>query len=214
MLNKLPNVDTYTLVAPFPAAGKGTLVEHLVKVLPNGKPVEHFEVGGLVRQNIKAGTELGKQAVDFSNRGLNVPDEIIVPAIRQAILNLNRDATWLIDGFPRNGAQVQDYVDLMNELGRADHALQIDVPAEVAAQRMILRAEKAIAAGKEPRRDDIDEQARKTRLAEAERDMTPVLNYFSKFGKITVIDGTRSIEEVRMQTNRALFEIAEVEGTH
>src|SRR5450830_1117991 len=69
--------------------------------------VPHIETGVIFRDNIKNGTELGKRANDFIDRGELVPDAITVPMILNRLQQADCKSGWLLDGFPRNVAQAE-----------------------------------------------------------------------------------------------------------
>jgi adenylate kinase family enzyme len=143
-------INTLNAISPYPAAGKGTLIESLKTQIPG---VSHFEVGGMVRANIQQGTPLGKEVKSYSDKGLMVPDSVIVPAVRENIAKLDPNSVWLLDGFPRTGDQIGEYSELVDQLGRTDHFVYLDVPREVAEERMIRRGEDAVRNGKKPHAD-------------------------------------------------------------
>ena len=69
--------------------------------------VPHIETGVIFRENIKKGTELGKKAKGYIDRGELVPDEITVPMILNRLKEEDCKKGWLLDGFPRNLAQAE-----------------------------------------------------------------------------------------------------------
>ncbi|HEY5384025.1 MAG TPA: nucleoside monophosphate kinase, partial [Acidimicrobiales bacterium] len=85
------------LVAP-PGAGKGTQAEKLAARYG----VAHLSSGELLRQEVKDGTELGKQASDDLQHGDLVPDELILTMLAERIVEASRNGGYVLDGFPRN----------------------------------------------------------------------------------------------------------------
>ena len=69
--------------------------------------VPHIETGVIFRDNIKKGTELGKKAKAFIDRGDLVPDDITIPMILDRLKEPDCKSGWLLDGFPRNLAQAE-----------------------------------------------------------------------------------------------------------
>ncbi len=199
-------IDTVNVISPYPAAGKGTVIKPLKQDIAARGKVGHMEVGQIVRTHKEEGTLIGQAAKDYENRGLMVPDEVIVPEIRRNIKLLDPTATWLFDGFPRVGSQIQQYEELMTRLERSDHFVYLNVPREIAEQRMVLRGKKAIEAGQKPRSDDVDAEARKNRLDGAEADMKQVIEYFGAKGLITEIDGSMTPDEVFVAVQTAIYQ--------
>jgi adenylate kinase len=76
----------------------------------------HIESGGIFRENIGKGTELGKKAKAYMDKGELVPDEITIPMILDT-LKAHRAHGWLLDGFPRNPAQAEKLWQAMQESG-------------------------------------------------------------------------------------------------
>ncbi len=199
------NIDTVNVISPYPAAGKGTVIKPLKNDIAARGKVGHMEIGQIVRTHKEEGTLIGQAAKDYESRGLMVPDEVIVPEIRRNIKLLDPESTWLFDGFPRTGSQILQYEELMARLERSDHFVYLNVPREVAEERMVLRGKKAIAAGQKPRSDDIDAEARKNRLDGAEADMKPVIDHFGAKGLITEIDGSMTPDEVFAAVQAAIY---------
>jgi len=77
--------------------------------------VPHIETGVIFRENISKGTELGKKAKEYINRGELVPDDITIPMILNRLKESDCAKGWLLDGFPRNLAQAEA---LFNALGK------------------------------------------------------------------------------------------------
>lgn len=211
--------DTVTFVA-WPGAGKGTATEAILADLQkNNIPSAHCEVGAICRDHGKRQTPFGLLAKEYKDKGLLVPDEHVVPVIREAVFKLRHNAVWLMDGFPRNGNQIAPYVDLMGELGRDDVILHLKLGRdeqeqdEIVVERMIKRAEAFVAKGLEPRPEDVDPVKRAERLVEA-RKLLPVIEYFQKEGKLVTIDATPDkatvLENLRQRLAIRVLETADI----
>src|SRR5512137_558617 len=88
--------------------------------------VPHIETGVIFRENIKNGTELGKKAKDFIERGELVPDAITVPMILNRLRETDCKKGWLLDGFPRNLAQATAlYEALKKDNIKLDYVIEI-----------------------------------------------------------------------------------------
>lgn len=201
-------IDTLAFVA-YPAAGKGTAFEGLLHHMASEhRKTDLFEVGGhVVRPEIEAGTELGRQIMEFNDSGLLVPNNLIVPKIREKIAFLDPQSFWFIDGFPRAETQIDPYEELMWENVRRQYIMRLKLgrdeqdERQIAEERMIKRGQAAMLKKKtdpkvKVRKEDVDPVARKKRLDEA-RLLTAVIEHYESKGKIITIDATQSIANVR-----------------
>ena len=102
--------------------------------------VPHIETGVIFRENIKNGTELGKKAKDFIDRGELVPDAITVPMILNRLQVVDCKGGWLLDGFPRNLAQAEALWKALQEAGmKLDCVIEILLDREIAKKRIMGR---------------------------------------------------------------------------
>jgi adenylate kinase len=102
--------------------------------------VPHIETGVIFRQNIKNGTELGKQAKGFIDNGELVPDEITVPMILNRLQEADCKSGWLLDGFPRNLAQAEALGKALEGAGmKLDCVIEILLDREIAKKRIMGR---------------------------------------------------------------------------
>ncbi|MFO7728530.1 MAG: adenylate kinase [Desulfonatronovibrio sp.] len=99
----------------------------------------HIESGAIFRQHIGQGTELGKKAKEFIDRGELVPDDITIPMVLET-LKEKGEGGWLLDGFPRNIVQAQKLWEALKEAGMGlDYVIEILLPREVAKNRIMGR---------------------------------------------------------------------------
>ena len=102
--------------------------------------VPHIETGVIFRTNIKNGTELGKKAKGFIDRGELVPDAITVPMILNRLREADCKNGWLLDGFPRNLAQAEALGKALQEAGmKLDYVIEIVLDREIAKKRIMGR---------------------------------------------------------------------------
>jgi adenylate kinase len=102
--------------------------------------VPHIETGVIFRDNIKNGTELGKLAKDFIDRGELVPDAITVPMILNRLQEADCRGGWLLDGFPRNLAQAEALGKALQEAAmKLDYVIEIVLDREIAKKRIMGR---------------------------------------------------------------------------
>ena len=99
----------------------------------------HIESGAIFREHVGGGTELGKKAKEYMDRGELVPDEITIPMVLET-LNTRGANGWLLDGFPRNMAQAQKLHESMLAAGmKLDYVVEIVLPREIAKNRIMGR---------------------------------------------------------------------------
>jgi adenylate kinase len=102
--------------------------------------VPHIETGVIFRENIKGGTDLGKKAKEYIDRGELVPDEITIPMILNRIKAADCKSGWLLDGFPRNLAQAEALAKaLKKEKIKLDYVIEIVLDRDIAKKRIMGR---------------------------------------------------------------------------
>lgn len=99
----------------------------------------HIESGAIFRQHIGGGTELGKKAKEYIDRGDLVPDDITIPMVLETLKGAGPNG-WLLDGFPRNMVQARKLWDALQAEGlELDYVIEILLPREVAKNRIMGR---------------------------------------------------------------------------
>jgi len=102
--------------------------------------VAHIESGAIFRENIKGGTDLGKKAKAFIDRGDLVPDDITIPMILDRLKKDDCKSGWLLDGFPRNPAQAETLDKALKDAGiKLDYVIEITLSREIAKDRIMGR---------------------------------------------------------------------------
>ena len=121
------------MIAGAPASGKGTQCE-LIKAKYG---LVHISAGDLLRAEIATGTDNGKQAKEFMEKGQLVPDEIVVNMVKGRLLQPDaQEKGWLLDGYPRSYSQAM----ALETLGiRPDIFILLDVPDELLVERVVGR---------------------------------------------------------------------------
>ena len=204
-----------------PGAGKGTQAEILVKKLL----VPHISTGDMFRAAISNGTELGKEAKSYMDKGQLVPDEVTVGIIRDRIAQSDCKEGFLLDGFPRTIAQAAALDDLMRDLSTSlDAVLNISVPLDRLIDRLTGRrmcrkcgtiyhllynapeVENVCDAcgGELYQRDDDKEETVKSRLSVYEKQTAPLIEYYEKQGILHTINGDQPINAVMVELGKAL----------
>ncbi len=101
--------------------------------------LDHIESGAIFRKHIGGGTELGKKAKAFIDRGELVPDDITIPMVLDVLKNSSPNG-WLLDGFPRSIVQAQKLWEALQADGvKLDYVIEILLPREVAKNRIMGR---------------------------------------------------------------------------
>ena len=169
------DAPTIALLGP-PGSGKGTQAERL----RDGLGFTWLSTGDLLRAARAEGSELGRRAGEYMDRGELVPDEVIVDVLEEALAEVG-DRPILLDGFPRTVAQAE-------ALGRElDAAILIDVPDDVVVERIAGRGQ--------GRADDNPETVRE-RLRVYHRETEPLVDHYERQGKLWRVDGAGSPDEV------------------
>jgi adenylate kinase len=116
-------------------SGKGTQGA----LLKNAHRLAHIESGGIFREHVGGGTELGRQAKAYMDRGDLVPDDITIPMVLET-LKAQGAGGWLLDGFPRNMAQAEKLWDALKTAGmKLDYVVEIELPRSEAKARIMGR---------------------------------------------------------------------------
>ena len=172
-----------------PGAGKGTQAKFIAEKFN----IAHISTGDMLRSAIAKGTELGKEAKGYMDRGELVPDTLVLGLIRERLQEADCKNGFLLDGFPRNVSQAKELNALLEELKLSlTHILDFDVPESVLLERILNRAKEGSG------RSDDNEEVVKNRLKVYNEQTLPVSNYYKEKGNfITVPAGTKSVEEVR-----------------
>ena len=178
----------YILFGP-PGAGKGT---HAT-VIAEKYNLKHLSTGELLRAEIAAGSELGKQAKALIEAGALVPDSVVEGMIESAFDNIKGVDGFLLDGFPRNLSQAADLDAILEKRGEAVTAVvSIMIPDDLIRKRIAHRA--AI----EGRADDASEETINNRIHTYHAQTEPLIEYYKKQGKYNeVIGDGAEIEENR-----------------
>lgn len=117
-------------------SGKGTQGA----ILKEKFQIPHIETGVIFRENIAQGTELGKQAKAYIDRGELVPDSITIPMILERLKQPDCAKGWLLDGFPRNLTQAQELDKALKAEGiQLDYIIEIVLDRQTAKNRIMGR---------------------------------------------------------------------------
>jgi adenylate kinase len=198
-----------------PGAGKGTQAPLLSKALE----VPTLATGDVLRAARRAGTELGREAQSYMDRGALVPDSVILGILREELAQPQYKNGVILDGAVRTVPQAEGLTTMLASLDRqVDAVLALDIDNEEIVQRLSSRTVcencqtpytgRAIGdvcdkcGGALVRRKDDDPEAIRTRLRVYDDETAPVLRWYQKAGdKVVIVDGVGSVDDV---TNRAL----------
>lgn len=101
--------------------------------------INHIESGAIFREHIKGGTDLGKQAKAYIDRGDLVPDELTIPMVLET-LGKSKEKGWLLDGFPRSLAQAEALDKALKDAGmKLDCVVEIMLDRQIAKDRIMGR---------------------------------------------------------------------------
>jgi adenylate kinase len=177
-----------------PGAGKGTQATFVA---------EHFGIpaistGDIFRANVAEGTPLGLEAKRYMDKGEYVPDEITNKMVRNRIDEPDAEPGFLLDGYPRTLAQVEELDGMVEFTGhRLDAAVVLTVDSEEIVQRLLQRAEV------EGRADDTEEVSR--RRQEIYREQTePLIDVYRDRGLLVEVDGMGEVDQVTKRIFEAL----------
>jgi adenylate kinase len=178
-----------------PGAGKGTQSEMLISQYN----LVHLATGDIFRFNIKNGTELGKLAQGYMNQGQLVPDEVTIKMLNAEVEKHPEAKGFIFDGFPRTNPQAQALDQLLDSKGTSISCmLALEVPEDELKARLLKRAEVS------GRADDANIEVIENRIAVYNKETAPVKSYFEKQNKLSLIDGTGSIDGITQRLFKAI----------
>ncbi|KQY24300.1 adenylate kinase [Cellulomonas sp. Root485] len=169
-----------------PGAGKGTQAARLAERF--GVPA--ISTGDLFRANIKGGTPLGRTVQEYTSRGALVPDSVTNDMVRDRLAQDDATEGFLLDGYPRNVAQVGELDAILADAGLTlDLAVEITADADIVAERLLKRAEI------EGRDDDTDDVIRH-RLDVYAAETAPIARVYAERGLLVQVDGIGDVDAV------------------
>lgn len=170
-----------------PGSGKGTQALKLAEKFN----LVHLSTGDIFRANIKDGTELGKIAKSYMDKGDLVPDEITIKMLEAEVNTHPAASGFIYDGFPRTIAQTTALDKLMAAKNTSIAlTLALEVDEEELTRRILLR-------GKESgRSDDKNENIIRNRIKEYTVKTAPLKNFYLKQRKLRAVNGIGSVEEI------------------
>ena len=177
-----------------PGAGKGTQA----KVVAEHFGVPAISTGDIFRANVAGKTELGQEAQRYMDAGEYVPDEITNAMVRDRVNLPDAEPGFLLDGYPRTLAQVDELDGMLAELGaKLDAAVSLAADQDELVKRLMKRAEV------EGRTDDTEEVIR-ARIRLYAEETAPLAAVYKERGLLHRVDGMGTVEEVTARIQRVL----------
>ena len=200
-----------------PGAGKGTQAE----IISERLSVPTISTGNIIRAALKAQTEMGVKAKEFIDKGLLVPDDVVIGIVRDRLKEDDCKNGFILDGFPRTVPQAQALDDMGIEI---DKVIDIHVPDEKIVQRLSGRR---VCSGcgasyhllyKKPEKDgvcnlcgtqlvqrtDDREETVLERLKVYHEQTEPLVEYYRKKNKLVVVEGQEEVSDTTALTLKAL----------
>ncbi|CAN5189518.1 adenylate kinase [soil metagenome] len=181
------------LIGP-PGAGKGTQAVRLSAAYR----VPAISTGDIFRANVEQGTELGVEAKKFMDAGKYVPDSLTNDLVRSRLNDPDVDGGFLLDGYPRTAAQVDELDDI---LGTSGHSLDAVVLIVADTDEIVTRLSKR--ALEQGRSDDTEDVIRH-RFEVYEEQTAPLIEIYSERGLVVEVDGIGTVDEVTERIARSL----------
>lgn len=196
-----------------PGAGKGTQADYIIKKYN----IPHISTGDIFRENIKNETELGKKASSYMEKGLLVPDELVIDLVEDRIAKDDCKEGFLLDGFPRTVQQAVSLDAILDKSGKKlDRVINIKVEPELLIERAVgRRVCKTCGAtyhirfnppreegycdndhSKLVQRPDDTEETVKTRIGVYFDQTAPLIDYYQAQGLLLDVDGAQDIDKV------------------
>ena len=177
-----------------PGAGKGTQA----KLVADKYGVPAISTGDIFRANVTRETDLGRKAKEYMDAGEYVPDEVTNLMVRNRIDEPDAEPGFLLDGYPRTLAQVEELDGMIKHTGHAlDAVVVLTVDQDEVVDRLLLRAQT------EGRADDTAEVIRRRQELYAE-ETAPLIEGYRGRGLLIEVDGLGEIDAVTQRIFDAL----------
>ena len=187
-----------------PGSGKGTMAVRVGKEMN----LAHISTGDMLRAEMKAGSELGKLAKSYIDKGALVPDQVIIDMMGERMKADDAKGGVLLDGFPRTVAQAE----ALDAIASIDAVINLEVDVQVIVDRVLARrvceecgevhstkthsgAQCGKCGGSLITRADDNEETVRERFRVYEEQTAPLIEFYSKRGLVENVDGTMPIEE-------------------
>ncbi len=204
-----------------PGVGKGTQA----KLLAKAYGVPHISTGDILRQEVRDGTELGRQAKEYMVRGALVPDDLILAMFESRLDREDTRPGFIVDGFPRTIPQAEAFDRMLARRGlKLDAVVTIEAPLEElvrrSAGRRVCRQCGApynvyyqppkvegvcdVCGGPLHQRDDDREETVRRRQEVYRAETAPLIAHYEAQGFVRRVDGSQSVEAVLASVQKVL----------
>jgi adenylate kinase len=177
-----------------PGVGKGTQAQRLVGELG----IPQISTGDMLRAAVAAGSEIGRRAKSFIDRGELVPDQVVIGVAEARLAEHDASAGFVLDGFPRTVAQAEALDRILERLGRE---LELCVVMEVAEPALV---ERLLRRSKLEGRSDDNEETIRNRMRVYREQTEPLVAHYRRRGIVRELDGLGSMDEVAERIRRAI----------
>lgn len=197
-----------------PGAGKGTLAS----LIKEQFKMDHISTGDIMREEMKNQTPLGQELKGFVESGKLVPDAMVTKIVENKLIrDKDKNDRYLLDGFPRTTAQAQALDGILAKMGSPiNFALYMEASLPVIIQRLtgrrVCRKCGALyhAVNRPPKkqnvcdscggelyqRPDDNEETIRTRMEVYVKNISPIIDYYDKQGKLHKVDGDKAAEGI------------------
>ena len=203
-----------------PGVGKGTQA----KILSSELKIVHIATGDILREAITRGSELGKKAKSYMDRGELVPDEVVIGIIQDRLKESDAKSGFILDGFPRTLPQAEALDKVFEKAGiKVDHVVSIEVDKDVLLKRLTSRrvcrncgsiynllvdrlkdSRCPRCGGELYQRDDDKQETIERRFEVYQKQTKPVKEYYGKKKMLVEVDGIGEIHEITGRLKKAI----------
>lgn len=171
-----------------PGSGKGTQAQNLIEKFN----LKQISTGDLFRYNMKNGTELGKLAKSYIDKGELVPDQVTTDMLIDEVKKPTNTSGFIFDGYPRTANQTEALEKIVKEIlnGEISVCLSLIVNDEILVERLLKRGETS------GRTDDSNEEIIRARIKEYYTKTAEVAELYKQQGKYVEVNGVGGIDEI------------------
>jgi adenylate kinase len=214
-----------------PGAGKGTQA----KLLEEKAGLKQLSSGDMLRAAVARGSAIGQKAKSYMDQGALVPDNVVVDVVFEYLDGMAGTAGYILDGFPRT---VEQAIALDKKLAEKGSRIDVVIVIEASDDRLIERIAGRFTCAtcgegyhdvfKRPAKDgtcdkcgghafqrrvDDEPETVRNRLKTYHRQTVPLIDYYDKRGKVMMIDGELSIEDVSREMDDVLSNLQAAESS-
>jgi len=204
-----------------PGSGKGTVANILIETYN----IPHITTGDLLREEVAKGTEIGKFAKPYMDRGELVPDEVVTRMVEGRLSRSDCEKGFILDGYPRNPAQAKSLDEILRQLNMSlDCILNIVVPDDELIRRLTTRRicsncgaiyntltkppkkEEVcdLCGGKVIQRDDDKEEVIRNRLEVYKKQAKPIIELYRKRGLVRNLKGDVGLQALPAEVKKMM----------